>query len=218
VAVRREEARDHDGGTPPPDGIPAGFHPAGAPVPEVMRTARALLRPLRTTDVDLDYDAVMSSAAELRRCRGSEWPRDGFTLEENLADLERHEREHIERKAFTYTVLNPEGTRCLGCVYIVPVWAEAAHMCGAAACAACVGFWVRASEIEHDLDKHLLAVLLECSAACGRSTASCSRTTSRTRDKPLFSRRRVVAALARVARRPYGLGVPRNVASHASRS
>ena len=161
MAVRREEARDHDGGTPPPDGIPAGFHPAGAPVPEVMRTARALLRPLRTTDVDLDYDAVMSSAAELRRCRGSEWPRDGFTLEENLADLERHEREHIERKAFTYTVLNPEGTRCLGCVYIVPVWAEAADIRGAAACAACVGFWVRASEIEHDLDKHLLAVLLE---------------------------------------------------------
>jgi hypothetical protein len=116
---------------------------------------------LRTSDAERDYDAVMSSAPELRRCRGSEWPSDDFTLAENLADLERHEREHESGEAFTYTVLAPDEMRCLGCVYIVPVWAEAAPLCGAAACAACVGFWVRASESANDLDRHLLTTLRE---------------------------------------------------------
>ncbi|MDD5264619.1 MAG: hypothetical protein PHU43_07260 [Candidatus Bipolaricaulis sp.] len=130
-------------------------------VPDRTRSERLVLRPLRATDVALDYDAVISSAAELRRWNAGDWPRDGFTLAENLADLEQHEREHVERKAFTYTVLGPDEVRCLGCVYIQPVMPEATPLCGGAARAAAVGFWVRTSEIQHDLDRHLLAVLLE---------------------------------------------------------
>jgi RimJ/RimL family protein N-acetyltransferase len=126
-----------------------------------MRTERLVLRPLRASDAERDYDAVMSSAAELRRCRGSDWPSNDFTLAENLADLERHEREHERGEAFTYTVLAPDEERCLGCVYIVPVWPEAAALCAPAACAACVGFWVRASEWVNDLDRHLLVALRE---------------------------------------------------------
>jgi len=139
--------------------VAIGFHSAGLPVPQEKRTERLILRPLRASDAERDYDAVMSSAAELRRCRGSEWPSDDFTLAENLADLERHEREHESGEAFTYTVLAPDEARCLGCVYIVPVWPEAEPLCSAAACAACVGFWVRASEWVNDLDRHLLAAL-----------------------------------------------------------
>ncbi len=135
------------------------FHPLHALVPETKRTPRLFLRPLRATDAERDYDAVMSSAAELRRCRGSEWPADDFSLAGNLADLERHEREHERGEAFTYTVLAPDEARCLGCVYIVPVWPEAAALCDGAAHAACVGFWVRASEWANDLDRHLLAAL-----------------------------------------------------------
>lgn len=138
--------------------MPIEFH-SGGPAPRETRTERLVLRPLRASDAERDYDAVMSSAAELRRCRGSEWPSDDFTLAENRADLERHEREHERGEAFTYTVLAPDGARCLGCVYIVPVWPEAVPLCGAAACAACVGFWVRASEWASDLDRHLLAEL-----------------------------------------------------------
>jgi RimJ/RimL family protein N-acetyltransferase len=130
-------------------------------VPDGTKSKRLVLRPLRATDAALDYDAVMSSALELRRWNAGHWPADGFTLAENLADLERHEREHVEREAFTYTVQSPDAARCLGCVYIKPVWSEAAPLCGEAARAATVGFWVRTSEIEHDLDRHLLAVLLE---------------------------------------------------------
>jgi len=137
------------------------FWSADCCVPDGTKSKRLVLRPLRATDAVLDYDAVMSSAPELHRWNAGYWPADGFTLAENLADLERHEREHVERKAFTYTVLSPDGAKCLGCVYITPVWSGAAPLCGEAARAAAVGFWVRTSEIERDLDKHLFAVLVE---------------------------------------------------------
>lgn len=133
----------------------------GDRVPNERCSQRLVLRPLRAADVALDYDAVMSSARELRCWNAGSWPRDGFTLAENLADLEGHEREHVEREAFTYTVLSPDEARCLGCVYIQPVSSEAEPLCGGATRAAAVGFWVRTSEIEHDLDRHLVAVLLE---------------------------------------------------------
>jgi len=137
------------------------FYPAGAPVPQEKRNSRLYLRPLRATDAELDYEAVMSSAEMLRRWSQSDWPADGFTLAENLADLQRHEREHIERTAFTFTVLNPQGTQCLGCVYIVPLRPEQALLYKDAACAADVGFWVRTSELANALDEHLLATLCD---------------------------------------------------------
>ena len=135
------------------------FYPAGVPVPEEKRTERLYLRPLRAADVELDYDAVMSSAAMLRRWSQSDWPADDFTLAENLADLQWHEGEHLERTAFTYTVLDPPRTRCLGCVYIRPLRPEQVALCQGAAYAADVGFWVRASEVPAALDEHLLATL-----------------------------------------------------------
>ena len=137
------------------------FYPASAPVPAEHRTPRLLLRPLRAADVELDYEAVISSAAQLRRWSQSNWPADDFTLAQNLADLERHEREHGERVALTYTVLNPAATTCLGCVYIEPAPLGAASLCAGAAYAAHVGFWVRAAEVAADLDRHLLAALRE---------------------------------------------------------
>lgn len=135
------------------------FYPLSILVPEEKRTNRLLLRPLRAIDVELDYDAVMSSTEQLRRWSQRGWPADGFTLAENLEDLQRHEREHLEREAFTFTVLNPNGTRCLGCVYIEPLWPQTTQLCAGAAYAADVGFWVRTSELDNDLDKHLLATL-----------------------------------------------------------
>jgi hypothetical protein len=137
------------------------FYPPDAPVPEEKCTDRLLLRPLRATDVELDYDAVMSSAEQLRRWSQSDWPADDFTLAQNLDDLQRHEREHIERKAFTFTVLNPQVTRCLGCVYIMPVHPRAVDLCASATYGANVGFWVRTVEVANDLDRHLLATLRE---------------------------------------------------------
>lgn len=135
------------------------LHPAAVPVPVGLHTARLRLRPLRASDVELDYDAVMSSPAMLRTWSQSDWPADDFTRAANQADLERHEREHLAREAFTYTVLTPDATRCLGCVYLSPPWPEEVPLCAGAAYAAHVGFWVRASELANDLDRHLLESL-----------------------------------------------------------
>jgi RimJ/RimL family protein N-acetyltransferase len=135
------------------------FYPAGAAVPEEKRTDRILLRPLRATDAELDYDAVMSSTEALRRWSQSGWPAEDFTLAENLGDLERHEHEHRERMAFTFTVLDPGATRCLGCVYIKPLLPEIKAGLPGKRRAADVGFWVRADEVANDLDRHLFATV-----------------------------------------------------------
>src|SRR5262249_12582119 len=103
--------------------------------------------------------AVMSSALLLREWSQSDWPADDFTLEENLADLERHEREHRDRRAFTFTVLDGDGSTCLGCVYITPLWPSQAELCRHSRYTANVRFWVRASEVERELDLHLLETL-----------------------------------------------------------
>jgi RimJ/RimL family protein N-acetyltransferase len=141
------------------------FYPAKAPVPEEKRTSRLFLRPLRATDAELDYDAVMSSTEQLRRWSQRTWPADDFTLAENLADLERHEREHVGREAFTFTVMNPDASRCLGCVYVTPLRHETERLFLGVPHAADVGFWVRASEVPNELDRHLLATLREWFAA-----------------------------------------------------
>ena len=140
------------------------FYPADARVPESLKTNEFLLRPLRATDVALDYDAVISSRAELLLGSGGTWPRDGFTLEENLADLQRHEQEHLNRVAFTYTIMNPAETECLGCLYIGPL----ARLIGPDAGSgeylnegtAYVSFWVRQSRLADHLDRRLLQALI----------------------------------------------------------
>lgn len=140
------------------------FYPENATVPEKLLIEELLVRPLRAADVELDYDAVISSRAELFLKSEGRWPREGFTLEENLADLVRHEREHYERVAFTYTVMNPAETECLGCLYINPlerllkrvgisvenIPEESAY----------VTFWVRQSRLQDNLDRRLLQALI----------------------------------------------------------
>lgn len=95
--------------------------PADFVVPERLATAGFVLRPLTVHDVIRDYDAVVSSAADLkgRMQNGSSWP-DGLTVEDNLIDLGWHQREFTIRHSFAYTVVSPDGERCLGCCYIYP--------------------------------------------------------------------------------------------------
>jgi RimJ/RimL family protein N-acetyltransferase len=140
------------------------FYPSDGPVPEMLRTDEFLLRPLRATDVQLDYDAVISSRAHLLLSSGGTWPKEGFTLEEDLSDLERHEREHGERVAFTYTVMNPAETECLGCLYLNPLERILGH--GAESSeylsdsTAYVSFWVRSTRLADDFDRRVLAALI----------------------------------------------------------
>lgn len=95
--------------------------PADFTVPERLETVGFHLRPLTVHDLVRDYDAVMSSTAQLREQMGdsSSWP-EGLTLEDNLIDLGWHQREFSLRHSFAYTVVSPGGERCLGCCYIYP--------------------------------------------------------------------------------------------------
>ena len=53
--------------------------------------------------------------------RGHAWPPvEGMSLEANRADLERHADDYARRAGFTYTVLDAQPRRCIGCVYIYP--------------------------------------------------------------------------------------------------
>lgn len=94
--------------------------PAGFAVPGGLEHPQFHLRMLRGSDAEADYEAVMASQERLRAGSPHGWPRSGFTLEENRADLERHEAEFHAREAFAYTVLAPGEARVLGCVYINP--------------------------------------------------------------------------------------------------
>jgi len=95
-------------------------------------------------DAEKDYEAVIESRKLLHSMFGGPWPREGFTLQENLEDLERHQKEFLNREAFAYTVVSLDESRVLGCVYINP-----AHNMDADAV---VVMWVRQSEYDQGLD------------------------------------------------------------------
>ncbi len=142
------------------------FYPADAPVPAGLQTDEFLLRMLCASDAALDYDAVISSREQLLLKSGGDWPREGFTLEENLADLHRHERDFQERRGFTYTVMNTPETECLGCVYLYPLSdllqrakASQERLARVGDYEARVWFWVRTSRLADHLDARLLAAL-----------------------------------------------------------
>jgi hypothetical protein len=97
-----------------------------------------------------DHAAWSASIDHIRATpgfHGRDWPPvDGMSLEENLADLERHARDFAERVGFTYTVLAPDGDDVLGCVYIYPSRDERHD--------AAVSSWVRADVAEIDAVLH----------------------------------------------------------------
>ena len=137
------------------------------PVPGELRSAEFVLRPIVAHDAELDYAAVMETREYLRLWRQSTWPEDDFTVEQNREDLVACEERHLAGRAFTYTVLDPGGTECLGCVYVFPT--KAKFLASAAVTAvgdeewadveAVVFFWVRLPQLETGMDERLLAAL-----------------------------------------------------------
>jgi len=119
------------------------FVPEDFVVPALLETPDFRFRMLSVDDVEKDYEAVMETQARFHTM-GFTWPREGFTLEENLADLERHQREFLNREAFAYTIVTLDESRVLGCIYINP--SETSHT------DARVKLWVRQSEYDKGLD------------------------------------------------------------------
>jgi len=123
------------------------FVPDDFEVPASLETDRFRLRMLSVDDVEKDYEAVIESRELLHTMFGGPWPRLGFTLEENLSDLERHQQEFLSRKAFAYTVVSLDETKILGCVYINPPETADSD--------AVVVMWVRQTEYDKRLDEIL---------------------------------------------------------------
>jgi hypothetical protein len=94
------------------------FHTRGVKAPETLRSAEFAIRRLRASDVELDYEAVMSSRRSLRVWSDSTWPADDFSLDDNRVDLAMHQGEHDDGVAFGYTVMAPDESRCYGSIYV----------------------------------------------------------------------------------------------------
>jgi hypothetical protein len=80
------------------------------------------LRPLRETDVAMDYPAVMESRRRLWEKYGDAWgwPPATLTYEDDRRDLARHAAEIRDRRAFVYALLDSNEAQLLGCVYVDP--------------------------------------------------------------------------------------------------
>ena len=127
------------------------FVPEEFTVPSELVTAKFTLRMLSVDDVEKDYEAVTSSAERLRTVwPDSGWPA-GLTLKQNLIDLGWHEKEFQNRTSFAYTMVAPDDSLVLGCVYFYPT-EKAGYDTE-------VFFWVRESDTATDLDTELFEVV-----------------------------------------------------------
>jgi hypothetical protein len=123
--------------------------PDGFKVPKGIENDRFRLRMLGMEDIEKDFEAVKSSVDHLKGFFGpnSKWPAEDMTLEQDLADLKWHQEEFEKRSSFAYTVVSPDESRCLGCVYIFPSRKKDYEVD--------VLLWVRKSELASGLDQLL---------------------------------------------------------------
>jgi RimJ/RimL family protein N-acetyltransferase len=126
--------------------VDGSFVPVEFVVPLGLATDRFRLEPLGSQHNESDYEAWSSSLEHIHATAGweaSSWP-DDRSLEDNLADLQRHADDFEHRRGFTYTVLDPATGEVIGCLYIYPD-KTGEHE-------ARVLSWVRASRSELDVE------------------------------------------------------------------
>jgi|TARA_E500000075_G_scaffold120370_1_gene120281 hypothetical protein len=119
-------------------------------VPQGLVNEKFRLRMLTIHDLVKDYEAVMSSAEHLKEAYSaiwdSDWP-EGLTNEEDLIGLWRHQMEFVLHYSVAYTIMSPDESLCLGCLYINP--------CRKMGYDAEVSMWGRSSELVNNLDSEL---------------------------------------------------------------
>ncbi len=110
------------------------------------------LRPIRATDVDIDYPAVMGSRERLWAKYGEAWgwPPETMSFEADRDDLARHEAEIEAHVTFNYAVLDEAESELLGCVYIDPPEEGSAPGSDAV-----VSWWVVGAEAGGELERAL---------------------------------------------------------------
>ena len=116
-------------------------------VPAGLEHERFRLRKLTVDDVVKDFDAISSRVDHL----GASQPPFVPTIELNLVDLGWHQKEVELRRSFAYTVVSPDESEVLGCVYLYPSETHDAQ----------IKLWVRQSAWDDGLDPVLEATVRE---------------------------------------------------------
>jgi RimJ/RimL family protein N-acetyltransferase len=113
------------------------------------------LRPIRESDVEIDYPAVMGSRERLWAKYGEAWgwPPEAMTYEADQQDLLHHEQEIAAHETFNYAILDEPESELLGCVYIDPPGPESGA--GRDRIDAVVSWWVVDRMVDSDLDREL---------------------------------------------------------------
>jgi len=125
--------------------LPETFVP---PARAELRTGHHL-RPIRPSDIDLDYPAVMGSQPRLFEIFGKVWgwPPATLTRDEDLDELIRHADEMVTLESFNYAIFDPDETALLGCIYVDPPEKAGSD--------AEVSWWVIDAEVGGELDAAL---------------------------------------------------------------
>lgn len=128
------------------------FVPQNFIVPDTLENEHMRIRMLSVNDVVKDYDAVMTSVAHLQEMfPTSSWPSEDLTFEQDLIDLGWHQKEFQRRTSFAYTVVSPDESIVLGCLYINPTTRGDYD--------ADISMWVRASVVDLGLDSILFTMV-----------------------------------------------------------
>jgi hypothetical protein len=123
------------------------FVPDDFAVPAGLEHERFRLRMLSVDDVVKDFDAINDRVNPA----GERQPPFVETVRENLIDLGWHEKEFLVRRSFAYTMVAPDESRVLGCVYVEPSDTHDAK----------VWMWVRQSAWDDGLDPVLETTVRE---------------------------------------------------------
>lgn len=114
-------------------------------IPAGVEHERFRLRMLSINDVVKDFDAICDRVDR----DGTPKPPFVSTVADNLVDLGWHQKEFETRRSFAYTVVAPDESQVLGCVYIDPSETHDAR----------VWMWVRRAAWEEGLDPLVEAAL-----------------------------------------------------------
>ncbi|MGB5361335.1 MAG: GNAT family N-acetyltransferase [Eudoraea sp.] len=121
------------------------FVPVDFVVPDTLENEHLRIRMLTVNDVVKDYDAVMTSIDHLKEIYPtSSWPSKDLTFEQDLIDLGWHQKEFQMRSSFAYTVVSPDETEVIGCLYINPTTKGDYD--------ASISMWIRTSMLDKGLD------------------------------------------------------------------
>lgn len=121
--------------------------PVGFDVPVGLERERFRLRMLSVDDVVKDFDALCDRVDR----EGQPQPPFVESVAQNLVDLGWHQKEFELRRSFAYTVVAPDESRVLGCVYVNPSDTHDAR----------VWMWLRRSAWKDGLDPVLEAAVRE---------------------------------------------------------